>query len=181
LPESLLTCVLVPDGIDKGCPCPAVAGADLFVTVDTLLWPRLFEVAMFRLRERKRGYYKVVTTENWLERTVIAERGRVLPDNLSRFWLGYAEKEKRIAPVPMPKLYLATPGLIPKEATGLININTATIELLCQLPGIGPKTAERILEYRKTKGRFNSIEEIMNVRGIGPKRFEQIRNLIAVR
>jgi competence ComEA-like helix-hairpin-helix protein len=181
LPESLLTGVLVPDSSEKDLPCPAVAGADLFVTGDTGQWPVLGEVARFRLRQRKRGYYQVVTTENWIERSGIAERGRVLPDNLSKFWLGYAEKGKRIAPAPMLKLYLATPGLIPKEATGLININTATIELLCQLPGIGPKTAERIIEYRKYQGRFHSIEEIMNVRGIGPKKFEQIRHLITVR
>ncbi|MEO0020344.1 MAG: helix-hairpin-helix domain-containing protein [candidate division WOR-3 bacterium] len=181
LPESLLAMALVPAEMDKGFPCPAVAGADLFITGDTLLWPRLFEVVRFRLRERKRGFYRVVTTENWLERTGLEVSGRALPDNLTRFWLNYAEKEKRVGSVPQPKLYLATPGLLPKEAPGLININTATLELLCQLPGIGPKTAQRIIDYRKTQGRFNSIEEIMNVRGIGPKRFEQIKNLITVR
>jgi comEA protein len=67
------------------------------------------------------------------------------------------------------------------DAASRININTATAELLCQLPGIGPKTAQRIVDYRQTQGRFKSIEEIMNVRGIGPKRFEQIKNLITVR
>jgi competence protein ComEA len=62
-----------------------------------------------------------------------------------------------------------------------VNINTANSELLQTLPGVGPKTAERIIEYRETTGRFKSIEEIQNVKGIGPKRYERIRALICVR
>ena len=48
-----------------------------------------------------------------------------------------------------------------------------------QLPGIGEKTALAIIEYRNNK-KFNSIEEIMNVKGIGPKKFEKIKNNITV-
>ncbi|MGQ9708483.1 MAG: helix-hairpin-helix domain-containing protein [bacterium] len=181
LPESLLTGVLVPDGALKDRPCPAVAGVDLFVIGDTGQWPILGNVARFRLRNRKSGYYKVVTTEGWIDRIGLRERGRLLPDNLTSFWLEYGQKEKTISSVATPRLYPATQGLVLQKREGLININTAEVELLCQLPGIGPKTAERIIEYRKSQGRFNSIEEIMNVRGIGPKRFEQIKGLITVR
>lgn len=61
-----------------------------------------------------------------------------------------------------------------------ININTATKEELQSLPGIGPVTAERIIEFRETKGFFKKIEDIMNVPRIGPKMFEQIKEKITV-
>jgi len=61
-----------------------------------------------------------------------------------------------------------------------ININVATADELATLPGIGNAIAESIVEYRKNKGRFNKIEDIMNVPGIKEKRFEQIRDFITV-
>jgi competence protein ComEA len=61
-----------------------------------------------------------------------------------------------------------------------INLNKATSEQLQQLPGIGPTLADRILQYRREQGRFQSVEDLMNVTGIGQKRFEQLRELIAV-
>ncbi len=59
-----------------------------------------------------------------------------------------------------------------------VNINSATEYELDQLPGIGATYARRIVEYRQTHGRFRRIDEIKNVRGIGDKRFEDIRNQI---
>jgi competence protein ComEA len=64
-------------------------------------------------------------------------------------------------------------------SSNLININTATESELCSLPGIGPSLAKRIIEYR-TSHYFSSIEEIKNVKGIGEKKFEKIKNLITV-
>lgn len=61
-----------------------------------------------------------------------------------------------------------------------ININTATIEELDTLPGVGEATANKILNHRKENGNFKSIEEIKNVNGIGDKKFENIRELISV-
>ena len=63
---------------------------------------------------------------------------------------------------------------------GLININTADINQLTTLPGIGPALAERIVSYRETNGLFNSVEEIRKVSGIGEKRFLDIRDRITV-
>lgn len=63
---------------------------------------------------------------------------------------------------------------------GLVNINTATAEELDALPGIGPSTAQKILDYRDENGRFNSIEEIMNVSGIGEAKFNSVKDLITV-
>ncbi|MGB9809592.1 MAG: helix-hairpin-helix domain-containing protein [Caldanaerobacter sp.] len=61
-----------------------------------------------------------------------------------------------------------------------VNINTATKEELQTLPGIGPVTADRIIEFREAKGPFKKIEDIMNVPRIGPKMFEQIKDKITV-
>lgn len=62
----------------------------------------------------------------------------------------------------------------------ILNLNTATREQLQLLPGIGPKMAERVLEYRKTQGRFTSIEGIMDVKGIGAKKFEKMKPFLKV-
>jgi competence protein ComEA len=61
-----------------------------------------------------------------------------------------------------------------------INLNTATIEQLETLPGIGRKTAERILEFRTKSGGFKRIEELMNVKGIGEKSFLKLKPLVVV-
>ena len=65
-------------------------------------------------------------------------------------------------------------------ATGdLVNINTATLQELEALPGIGPTLAQRIIDYRDQNG-FSAIEDIMNVSGIGQSIFDEIKNLITV-
>lgn len=63
---------------------------------------------------------------------------------------------------------------------GLININTASLEELKTLPGIGDIKAEAIIAYREETGSFNSIEDILNVSGIKDGSFEQIKDLIKV-
>jgi competence protein ComEA len=66
------------------------------------------------------------------------------------------------------------------ENTELININTATVEELDSLPGIGPTIAQRIVDYRNENGPFNTIEDIQNVSGIGTSTFDEIKDLITV-
>lgn len=66
------------------------------------------------------------------------------------------------------------------NSTDKININTCTKEELMSLPGIGDVLADRIIEYRK-KSKFKNVEDIMNVSGIGEKRFEEIKDLIIVK
>ncbi len=60
----------------------------------------------------------------------------------------------------------------------LININIASLEELDTLPGIGPVTAGRIISYRQLYGSYKTIQDIMNVEGIGPALFSKIKDLI---
>ena len=62
----------------------------------------------------------------------------------------------------------------------LVNLNTSNATQIASLPGIGPKTAESIIQYRQKNGGFKKIEEIMNVRGVGEKSFLKIKSLITV-
>lgn len=63
-------------------------------------------------------------------------------------------------------------------ASGLVNINTASLEELDSLSGIGPAIAQRIIEYRLTNGLFASVEDLMKVKGIGPNTFAKIKDAI---
>ena len=65
-------------------------------------------------------------------------------------------------------------------ASAPVNLNTASASQLESLPGIGARTAERIVEYRQKNGNFKKIEELMNVRGIGEKSFLRIKDRITV-
>lgn len=62
----------------------------------------------------------------------------------------------------------------------VININKASQSELESLSGVGPSLANKIIEYRKNKGKFSSIEEIKNVTGIGNTKYEAIKNYICV-
>ena len=66
------------------------------------------------------------------------------------------------------------------KATTPINLNTATVADLERLPGIGPKVAARIVDYRTKKGPFKKTEELMNVQGIGEKSFLKLRSQLTV-
>ena len=64
--------------------------------------------------------------------------------------------------------------------SAMINLNSATLEQLDILPGIGPSKARAIIEYRTKFGEFRSLEQIMEVKGIGPKLFEKMKDRIAI-
>ncbi len=65
-------------------------------------------------------------------------------------------------------------------ATEKVNLNSATAEQLQSLPGIGPAIAKSIIDYRTKVGKFNRIEEIINVKGIGEKKFQKIKDRLVV-
>ena len=65
-------------------------------------------------------------------------------------------------------------------AGAVINLNTATVEQLDSLPGVGAKVAARIIEYRQKNGPFRKIEDLMNVKGIGEKAFLKMKARLSV-
>lgn len=66
------------------------------------------------------------------------------------------------------------------EPTARINVNTATVEQLTALPGVGQKLAERIVEHRQKSGAFRSTQELMAVKGIGEKNFAKLQPWLTV-
>jgi competence protein ComEA len=68
----------------------------------------------------------------------------------------------------------------PVAPAGKVSLNSATIEQLDALPGIGPVTAQQIIDFRTANGSFGSVEELDAVPGIGPARLEQLRELVSL-
>ncbi len=66
------------------------------------------------------------------------------------------------------------------KSVGVININTASVSELDGLTGIGPTYAQRIVEYREANGGFKSIEELKNVKGIGDKTFDKLKDSVTI-
>jgi len=61
-----------------------------------------------------------------------------------------------------------------------VNLNTANSEELQQVPGIGPATADKILQMRKSYGAFKSVDDLLAIRGLGPKRLDKMRKYLTV-
>jgi competence protein ComEA len=68
-----------------------------------------------------------------------------------------------------------TAGKIQKAVPQNLDINSADKDLLVQLPGVGPKTADAIIEYRKANGEFKRIDDLTNVKGIGDKKLLKLK------
>jgi len=76
----------------------------------------------------------------------------------------------------------APPGTAPAAGEapgGPVHLNSATVEQLDTLPGVGPVTAQKIVDYREKHGAFTSIRELDAIPGIGPARLEQLSELVA--
>jgi competence protein ComEA len=89
--------------------------------------------------------------------------------------------------VVVPKRGAAAPSAAPSgtdgsagvATSGPVHLSTATLEQLDSLPGVGPVTAQKVLDYRQTHGAFTSVDELDAVPGIGPARMEQLKDLVA--
>jgi competence protein ComEA len=82
--------------------------------------------------------------------------------------------------VPVRGRGTASPGVASSgaAASGPVHLNTATVEELDTLPGVGPVTAQKILDYRNEHGAFSSVDELDAVPGIGPARLAELRKLV---
>ena len=80
-----------------------------------------------------------------------------------------------LSAIPQPSMRRSAPS-----AGSRININTATSQQLQTLPRIGPALAQRIIEYRQISGEFSTVDDLTNVKGIGEKTLEKIRDSITV-
>ena len=104
------------------------------------------------------------------------------------FWIGWAQpivpdREDKLVAESIEGSKIESPSSVaaPKRShKGLLDLNQATDQDLDSLPGIGPKLAERIMEYRQSVGAFHSLDELRAVKGIGKKKFERIRPLVTV-
>ena len=88
--------------------------------------------------------------------------------------------ESSIPPTPVESTTISQP-LLSEPEDGRIDINAATLEEFESLPGIGPVTAERIIRYRDINGRFDIVEDLTEVSGIGEKTLEKLRDRIVAR
>ncbi len=132
------------------------------------MWKRWLDILAFTPTERKVLLFLVAT---------------LLIGGVTRAFLAAESPENDFDYSVSDSTFESLSGEMPESeetATRVVNINTATKEELERLPGIGEVTAERILLYREEQGLFRKPEDIMKVRGIGTKKFEQLKSLITV-
>jgi competence protein ComEA len=90
-----------------------------------------------------------------------------------------ADGQQVLVPARLPRAVAAAQGApTPGVPAGPIQLSSATAEQLDSLPGIGPATAQKIIDYRAEHGAFRSVEELDEVPGIGPTRVEQLKGLV---
>ncbi len=93
--------------------------------------------------------------------------------------LSQAQPEQPIAvQVPATPPVVAAPTV---KAVSKVNLNRASADELQVLPGIGPVLAQRMVDWRKTHGRYRTVDDLQEVKGIGKKRLEQLRPLVMVK
>jgi len=100
--------------------------------------------------------------------------------NLARAVVDGEQLEIPYADGASPVILDATPKAQSQSSAELVNVNTASPAELDTLPGIGPTTAQKIIDYREQNGPFLTKEDIINVSGIGPGTYERLKDLITV-
>jgi competence protein ComEA len=86
-----------------------------------------------------------------------------------------ADGTQVVVPKRGPPLAAAAAASVP---AGPVHLNSATVEQLDALPGVGPVTAQKIVDYRQANGAFSSVDDLDAVPGIGPARLEELRSLV---
>ncbi len=111
----------------------------------------------------------------------VQQAGGPLPDaDLDSLNLAQPVRDGQKITVPRKGEDAGAQGGTQSQSENRVNLNTAGKEDLERLPGIGPTLAQRILDYREANGGFHSVEELRKVSGIGPKKFEEIKELVEI-
>lgn len=137
------------------------------ILIDTL---RSYEIKPDNIKEQ----YFLITTKSLFN----SDKATRLSEGIIEIFISHLNKAKHLELYPTNRYVVG--HFEQNEKSNKININTATKDELETLPGIGPKTAQKIIDYRKENGPFKSIEEIMNVKGIKQKKFNKIKDLITI-
>ncbi|MBM6619230.1 helix-hairpin-helix domain-containing protein [Bacillus suaedaesalsae] len=128
----------------------------------------------------KPGVYEVTNTSRVLE---VIELAGGMTAEADQNGVNLAQKVTDEMVIYVPK-FGETHSTIPTTTQGgdeyLININSATVEQLDSLPGIGPSKAEAIISFREENGKFKAVDDLVNVPGIGEKSLDSLREHITV-
>jgi competence protein ComEA len=122
---------------------------------------------LYELRDGDRAVDAVAAAGGFLE---TADQAQL---NLARLII---DGEQIVVPV-VGETVAASPGT---TASGLVNLNTADAATLDTLPRVGPAMAARIIDWRESSGPFTSVDDLLNISGIGDKTFEGLKDLVTV-
>ncbi len=124
------------------------------------------------------GVYKVEETSRLFQ--VIGLAGGITSDaDTLAYNLSMKLRDEQVIYIPsINEEYPMITEIVENETNGIININTASLEQLDTLPGIGPSTAQSIIDYREENGDFDNIDNLIEVPGIGEATLNEIREFI---
>jgi competence protein ComEA len=173
-----LTVSVIPEAGIENCP-PATAAAieeEIMIIVDVS--GAVQNPSVVELPEGSRIFEAIKKAGGLAKDADLGStnQAEILTDGQKIYIPTKQELKESLSGTPSSQLAYAAGSSQPK----LININTADSAALQQLTGVGPVTAEKIINYRNENGKFKTIEDIKNVSGIGDKTFEKFKGKITV-